>query len=195
MKKPFPTAVEVQHLRDVMVKFRENVYLTVNEAKVEASIYFHILVDDVPRFIDFWKEALGTGIALFWSSVGEHLNKLCKTEEALRTNFSGNRLKMVLTMHIARLLYFTESIKTEAKRKMTCGNCGGSGHSSRKTTCPNFVQPYGFDIEKYFSNVEHDFFSTNETESDKVKSLFTGVHYVDYFNDEFHVESDVTKVR
>ena len=146
-----PSQQDVDTFRTVVEQFRKYMLRAIPSKKNDASQYLHVLLDDAPRYISFWHSFMGIGLGAFWSSCGEHSNKICKQEEADHCNFSSSRCKMIVENSIVRLLHYTKSIMRNTTRNITCGKCSTLGHQSNNKGCPLHETPLQFNIANYFT--------------------------------------------
>ena len=181
LRNKLPTIDEIDTFNQDLEDFIDAVHRAIPEKKIEASRYYHILRDDVPRYVKFWFQNFGIGIGVFWSSCPEHANKMCKEIEADRTNLSDDRMIMVMELVLARIFFFTDDLKSDLKRAYQCGRCDGKGHQSNNKSCPRYEWENPFNVEEYFSN---HVLETKDRELFGDKNMYKHVlKYADYMGD------------
>ena len=85
--------------------------------------YVHLLYDHIAVWMALWHNLLSIGYGAFSGASVEHLNKLIKSLELGRTNFSGNWFQQIIRLQRVWAFHYPEMLLDDTSQNQTCSRC------------------------------------------------------------------------
>ena len=115
------------------------------------SVYLHVILDDILIYARFWLQ-FGIGLGMFWSSPGEHCNKLNKQDEMRRSNFTKDKYRNMLHHRQSCIWHYPLELQQVVRKNYKCTACGLRGHIKSNQSCEKFIRTgSNFSVDEYFS--------------------------------------------
>ena len=125
-------------------KISKHIQSIMGKSTIDRRIYLHVLVEDIPRFLQFWYTNLGIGIGALSTQAGETKNLDCYNGTEGHCNHGSSAMQQVVEYDTRRTLYCSDKRK---KRPLICKRCSQTGHQQNSTSCilhPNTRTAYRF---------------------------------------------------